>query len=49
MLFRNWAGAADIARFPKLRAIVRMGVGYDRIDRAAAKYVCAFLEGDQAA
>jgi phosphoglycerate dehydrogenase-like enzyme len=36
MLFRNWAGAADIARFPKLRAIVRMGVGYDRIDRAAA-------------
>jgi phosphoglycerate dehydrogenase-like enzyme len=36
MLFRNWASAADLARFPKLRAIVRMGVGYDRIDRAAA-------------
>jgi C-terminal binding protein len=35
MLFRLWASAADIARFPKLRAIVRMGVGYDRIDRAA--------------
>ncbi len=35
MLFRLWATAADIARFPKLRAIVRMGVGYDRIDRAA--------------
>ncbi len=26
----------QIARFPKLRAIVRMGVGYDRIDRRAA-------------
>jgi C-terminal binding protein len=35
MLFRLWASAADIARFAKLRAIVRMGVGYDRIDRAA--------------
>ena len=27
--------AADIARFPRLRVVVRMGVGYDRIDRAA--------------
>ncbi len=36
MLFRLWARADDIARFPRLRAIVRMGVGYDRIDRAAA-------------
>ena len=36
MIFRQWVTAADIARFPKLRAIVRMGVGYDRIDRAAA-------------
>ncbi len=36
MLFRLWASAADFAKFPKLRAIVRMGVGYDRIDRAAA-------------
>ncbi|MDT7952848.1 MAG: NAD(P)-dependent oxidoreductase [Acetobacteraceae bacterium] len=36
MLFRQWARAEDIARFPRLRAIVRMGVGYDRIDRAAA-------------
>jgi C-terminal binding protein len=35
MLFRLWATAADIARFGRLRAIVRMGVGYDRIDRAA--------------
>jgi phosphoglycerate dehydrogenase-like enzyme len=36
MLFRNWARAADLARFPRLRAIVRMGVGYDRIDRVEA-------------
>jgi len=35
MLFRLWASAEDFARFPKLRAVVRMGVGYDRIDRAA--------------
>ena len=30
MIFRQWVSAADIARFP------RLGVGYDRIDRAAA-------------
>ena len=36
MLFRLFASAAELARFPRLRAIVRMGVGYDRIDRAAA-------------
>lgn len=36
MVFRQWVRADDIARMPKLRAIVRMGVGYDRIDRAAA-------------
>jgi phosphoglycerate dehydrogenase-like enzyme len=36
MLFRLFASASDLARFPKLRAIVRMGVGYDRIDRTAA-------------
>ena len=35
MVFRFWAGDADLARFPKLRAVVRMGVGYDRLDRAA--------------
>jgi len=35
-LFRLFASGADLARFPKLRAIVRMGVGYDRIDRPAA-------------
>jgi C-terminal binding protein len=36
MIFRHWAREADIARFPRLRAVVRMGVGYDRLDRAAA-------------
>ena len=29
-------GAVDLARFPRLRAIVRMGVGYDKLDRRAA-------------
>jgi C-terminal binding protein len=29
-------GAADFARFPHLRAVVRSGVGYDGIDRVAA-------------
>src|SRR5579864_7116352 len=27
---------AELARFPKLRCIVRMGVGYDKLDRPAA-------------
>jgi C-terminal binding protein len=36
MIFRHWASAEDLARFPRLRAVVRMGVGYDRLDRAAA-------------
>ena len=36
MIFRFWVSEADLARFPKVRAIVRMGVGYDRIDREAA-------------
>src|SRR5438477_1258730 len=27
---------ADLARFPRLRAIVRMGVGYDKLNRPAA-------------
>lgn len=36
MLFRQFFPADQFARFPKLRAVVRMGVGYDRIDRAAA-------------
>ena len=36
MIFRQFLREADIARFPRLRAIVRMGVGYDRLDRKAA-------------
>lgn len=36
MLFRQFLTAADLARFTRLRAVVRMGVGYDRIDRTAA-------------
>jgi phosphoglycerate dehydrogenase-like enzyme len=36
MIMRYAVTAEDIARFPRLRAIVRMGVGYDKIDRTAA-------------
>ncbi len=36
MIFRQFVRAEDLARFPRLKAIVRMGVGYDRIDRKAA-------------
>jgi len=36
MILRFKVGAADLRRFPKLRAICRMGVGYDNLDRAAA-------------
>ena len=36
MIFRQYVTDADMARMPRLRCIVRMGVGYDRIDRAAA-------------
>jgi C-terminal binding protein len=35
LLFRHWLRPHHLARFPKLRVVVRMGVGYDRIDRAA--------------
>ena len=35
MIFRMFLTRADLARFPKLRAVVRTGVGYDRLDRAA--------------
>lgn len=35
LIFRHWLKPHDIARFPKLRVVVRMGVGYDRLDRAA--------------
>ena len=37
MLFRHWLTAADLERFPRLRAVVRMGVGYDRLDRVEAE------------
>jgi C-terminal binding protein len=36
MIFRHWAPGAALARFPRLRAVVRMGVGYDRLDRTYA-------------
>src|ERR1700739_627764 len=36
MILRFKATAKDLARFPKLRAICRMGVGYDNLDRKAA-------------
>lgn len=36
MIFRHFLRQADFARFPRLRAVVRMGVGYDRLDRKAA-------------
>ncbi|MBR0678218.1 C-terminal binding protein [Roseomonas alkaliterrae] len=36
MTLRMAVPAEQIARFPKLRVILRMGVGYDRVDRAAA-------------
>ena len=36
MTLRHRVTAKDFARFPKLRAVCRMGVGYDSIDRIAA-------------
>lgn len=35
MTLRISVPAEQVARFPKLRVVVRMGVGYDRVDRAA--------------
>ena len=36
MILRQSVQARDLARFTKLRCVVRMGVGYDKIDRKAA-------------
>ena len=36
MVLRFFVSRDDLARFPKLKCMVRMGVGYDRLDRAAA-------------
>jgi len=35
MTLGDWVRADDLPKFPRLRAVVRMGVGYDRVDRAA--------------
>jgi len=35
LIFRHWLKPEHIARFPRLKVVVRMGVGYDRLDRAA--------------
>ena len=36
MILRYKVTGADLERFPRLRAICRMGVGYDNLDRVAA-------------
>jgi len=36
MILRYKVNANDLKRFPRLRAVCRMGVGYDNIDRVAA-------------
>ena len=35
MTLGDWVHAKDLEKFPRLRCVVRMGVGYDRVDRAA--------------
>ena len=36
LMIMRWAlTAADLDRFPRLRCVVRMGVGYDKLDRRA--------------
>jgi C-terminal binding protein len=36
MIMRQPVTAADLARFTRLRVVLRMGVGYDKLDRKAA-------------
>src|SRR5258708_14329973 len=36
MVMRHAVAAEHLARFPKFTCVVRMGVGYDKIDRKAA-------------
>lgn len=36
MVLDDWVKPEDYARFPKLKVVVRMGVGYDRINRSEA-------------
>jgi len=33
-VFRNWLRPSQVPRFPRLKVVVRMGVGYDRLARA---------------
>lgn len=35
LVFRHYLTRQDLVRFPRLKAVVRMGVGYDRLDRVA--------------
>src|SRR5262245_50342301 len=35
MIMRYAVTAQDVDRFPRLRCVVRMGVGYDKLDRQA--------------
>ena len=37
MVMRHAVTAEHLAKFPKLTCVVRMGVGYDKIDRKAAE------------
>ena len=37
LMIMRWAVTADdLLRFPRLRCVVRMGVGYDKLDRPGA-------------
>lgn len=34
-VFRHWMSREDVSLFPNLKVVLRMGVGYDRLDRVA--------------